>query len=318
MVVVKEERFGLTLIETLVSIAVAIVLVLSLNALFISKILEDRGKRMTLAAALAQEEMEKLINRDVANLTNTTSAEFIDVLYHEGTHAVASSALAYSSPNLVTVTSDAALNSRITGSLVTPKNLYNDVTVDARLMLNAGSPAGAGKGIVFRAQDKKNGYLVTVTDTDVRLVKLINGVETTLYSSAFFVVYDSWDRFELTVSGTTIDVRLNGISLATVNDSTYADGYLAFVATNGGTISIDSTVITDGMGSTTYTFDTLPIGALGGEWQRQSVGDLPQGRGEVDIADYLGDTSIKDVSVRVLWNEQGAPKTYELNTLVTE
>ena len=318
MVFAKKQQKGFTLIEIIISIMLAVILVLIINTLLVSKTLSDRGENSTLAYALAQEEMEKLLNRGVLNLTNTTSAKFIDILFHEGEHAVLEDVLSYSAPKVLNLTSDTALTTTVTGAIVAPKNLYDSITVDARLMLRSGSPLGSGKGIFFRAQDKKNGYLLTVSDTAIRLIKLVGGVETTLYSSAYFIVFDAWDRFELTVSGNILDFRLNGVSQFNITDDTFMEGYLAFVVTNGGDAAFDDITITDAVESASYTFDSLTAGELRGEWQRQSLKDLPQGTGEIDIANYLGDENIKDITVRTGWNEKGSLKTMELKTLITK
>lgn len=310
-----KEQLGLTYFEIVIGLVMIIVLTLILDVLLVGTALQKKSRYSALAFQLAQEEVEILKRMPVGSLPVGANQPFLGIHYHKGSINVQNDIDAVSTPNVVDIISDPSIAATITGQLVLPQNAYDDGVLNVQMLIKSDSSPPWSGGLLFRSQDENNGYLLTLSsDNSVKLDVIENGVVTNLIDQIYTVISDTWYNLELTLSGDSISLDINGFPEFSTSDTTFSEGYTTLIATDQAHVIFDDL----SFGGENWNFDGEPEGKLGGEWQRQGVFELPNGNGLVTVSNYLGSSDIKEVTVRISWNEQSATKQIELVTLITE
>lgn len=311
----EDGQKGFTFIEVLVSISLLLVLAFILDVLLIDRVLQTRTNNEAQAHQIAQQELEVLRNYPYTLLTTTTDGLFKGIFFHKGDVSIVSSTAAFSGNNIANLVS-ASSTVTTTAHLVLPKNSYKDAIIEGQLRIFNDSPAIYGGGIIFRALDENNGYLLRLASSnDIYLDLVQDGNVTNLISQLYTVSTDTWYDLQLTLSGDSIDLDINSLPIFTTSDSTFSEGYVAFVATDEAHIGVDDVIITESS-ATTWDFDTFSLGKLSDEWQRQGFSDLTNSTGKLTISNYLGSDKIKEVIATVEWYENGTVKSIEEATLI--
>lgn len=295
---------GLTLIETIVGIALVSALVVVFGVSLLAAVYAQRIKLRNMAAALADQELTGLRVYDTSSLPNQTNGPLADVLFYQGAFAAAADGSAPSQPNALAV--DGSSDTGITALMPLPKNAYSDFTMTASMAAGAGAPGTWRVGLLFRARDLRNYYAVYLTSSSLVLMKNVNDVPTTLYSDARSISTGSWQELSVTATGSSISVDLNGTPVTTQNDSSFSVGKNALVAWNGAPAEFDDVSI----GGETWDFDAVAAGEMHDDWLRFGLGDLPNGTSTLTVSAPYADTSFRTYTVNVSWlDRSGTTRT---------
>ncbi|WKZ29560.1 MAG: DUF1080 domain-containing protein [Patescibacteria group bacterium] len=289
---------GLTLIETIIGIGIVSMLVFVFAVSLTAAVFAQRIKLRNMAAVLADQQLSALRTYSVSQLSDQTNGPLIGVLFTQGSFTTVVDETAPSQALALHAATSTA--SGLSAVLPLPKNAYNDFTLTTKLKVNGGSPSSWRAGLLFRGQDLQNHYEAYLTSSSLVLKKVVNGVETTLYSDARAISYGSWQTLAVTTAGSSISLILNGTTVTTVNDATFSVGKAALVVWNGASVNFDDVSI----GGDGWDFDTTAIGTLHDDWLRFGLGDLPNGTSTLTVASPYGDTTIKSFTVNVSWTDR--------------
>ncbi len=122
---------------------------------------------------------------------------------------------------------------------------WTDYSVAASVKPGAGSTAANTSVVALdgRRQDVNNFYSLLVKNGNAwYLGKKVNGVWTTLAQGSTSYNTTAWYSWTLTMTGTTVSASINGTTLATVTDSTFAAGNIGFKTRNQS--GFDNVVVT--------------------------------------------------------------------------
>ncbi len=314
---IKNSRWsGFSLIELIVAIALVGVALIAMSATIASFRLRQTSNYRSLAYALAEEEISSIKTIPFGNLTNVSSSTFNGVLYNLGRFTVTANAASSSPPNVYAVTTTGTPVNTITGLRIFPVNSASIVSANFKVRYPANPPANWAAGILFRASDYKNYYRLTVKSGGLELAKAVNGTVTVLTTYTFTPANDTWYTVGVYANGSNITSYVNGINTGTIIDTSFASGDIALVAQNGLKPLFDDCVLgTEGAASSTWNFDNDPVGSEPVAFKKLGVYDLPNGRDELTIENYLGQADFKKITVAVYWKERGVNKGITLTAL---
>ncbi|MEK7211766.1 MAG: hypothetical protein AAB731_03970 [Patescibacteria group bacterium] len=306
---------GITFIEIIVSLGILLALILILaTTLNTVKLNRDLGSR-TQAMRLAAEELEIVRNLPTAAITNRANSDFVGVFYNQGGWTVAADATAPSAPNVLTLNSAiTAAATNLSGALIFPGDGgFANGDFEARIKILNPAPTSTMAGLIFRARDAKNFYRLTMENSVLRLEKIVNGNATTLLSPSQTFLTDTWYKVKISGEAATLSIALNDILLGTTTDSAFSSGKIGIFTANGTKISIDGISI---LGAILWNFDADPAGDLPSGLKRFGLFDLPGGEGELTIENFqAGVDTLKKITVRITWVQNGSIKSAELQTV---
>ena len=310
---------GAGIIESVVAIGLLALFITVFGASYTIVITNTLLKNKNLAYNVAIEEIEALRNTPYTQLTNRSDSAFIEVAYNKGHWLVASPGGAPSSPNILEVASPTGNPSGVTGLSIVPGFDYSDFTLETDVNVRSDSPAGWQSGIYFRYHDSSNYYRTYFTATDLYIDKNVDGTETSLNSKSKTFSENTWYTIKIITSTNNIDVYINDVlELSTTdNDSSFSKGRIGLVSFDSAHQYFDDVSVTEG-DTNSWNFDSDTIGQIPSGWERFSINDLPNGVGLLTIQDdQMGYTDIKNVTVKVSWQERGNTYYVELETLIT-
>lgn len=314
----KYRKNGFSLIELIVAIALVGTALAALSATIMAFRLRQTSNFSSIAYALAEEEMVSIKALPFASLTNTSSTRFINVVYNLGKFSVQTNAASSSPPNVyaATATGTMAINN-LTNNKTLPLNDGSIVSGSIKIRYPANPPLNWAGGILFRASDLNNYYRLTIESNGLILKKVVNGVTTTLNTYSFTPTPNTWYTMTINAVGTAITAYVNGTNIGTTNDSDLQSGKIAIAAFNSLLPLFDNLAVSlDGAASSTWNFDTSStVGADFAPFKKFGVYDLPEGKDELTIADYLGQADIKQITVKISWKERGTAKAIQLVAL---
>jgi hypothetical protein len=309
---------GVTFIEIVVSIGIVLVLVLilatSLNTVKLARTVGYQSQ----AYRIASEELETIKNLSAGELTNRTNSDFINVFYNQGSWIASADATAPSSPNVLTLsTTSPVASTALSAALVLPGDGgYGDFDLDSRIKILAPAPTSTKSGLIFRAKDAQNYYRLALENSALRMEKVQNGMVTSLWSSVQTFASSTWYQVKVTATGANFDIYLAGTKLTTVTDTNFSSGKIGFFTANNTKISVDDVAVTAGGMTTNWNFDTSPAGTTPKDLVRFGLYDLPSGTAYLTIANQIvGVDTLKKITVRITWIEEGGTKTVQLETL---
>jgi len=309
---------GITFIEIVVSIGIMLVLVLilatSLNTVKLARTVGYQSQ----AYRIASEELETIKNLSAGELTNRTNSDFINVFYNQGTWVTSADATAPSAPNVLTLTTTSPVASTGLGAaLILPGDGgYADFDFESRIKILAPAPTSTKSGLIFRAKDAQNYYRLALESSALRVERVQNGLVTSLWNSAQTFASSTWYQVKITAVGANFDIYLAGAKLTTVTDTNFSAGKIGFFTANDTKISIDDVAVTVGAGTTNWSFDTSFVGTMPKDLARFGLYDLPSGMAYLTITNQIvGVDTLKKITVRITWVEEGGTKTVQLETL---
>ena len=112
---------------------------------------------------------------------------------------------------------------------------WTDYTVAASVQPGAGSDVSGTSVVAIegRRQDVNNFYSLLIKNgSEWYLGYKLNGNWSTLANGTMSYTTTTWYNWTLTMTGTTISASINGVTLATVKDSTFSAGNIAFKTRN--------------------------------------------------------------------------------------
>lgn len=298
---------GFGLIESLVSIGIISLLIIVVGGYIVTQRLLRHSQFQTLARQLLVEEIEILRSSSFSDLGNRSDTLFIEVGYNIGTWAIQAPANPQSDPNVYTVfDSDSSQQ-------IVPVGKVGDAVLETYFRVRSESPAGWKIGMYFRYHDDQNYYLVTASATQLRLIKVVEGVETQLWTKAKTINKDVWYSFTINSTGGSFTVLLDGVNETgtPIEDYEFSQGYFALAGFNGLTADFDDVFVSN----ITTNFWSFPlateqVGKIAEGWQRTSPESLPGGATSITITDLEpGYTDIKKVDISVSWLEGGNTKS---------
>ncbi|OGL74019.1 hypothetical protein A3C96_00680 [Candidatus Uhrbacteria bacterium RIFCSPHIGHO2_02_FULL_60_10] len=311
---------GFTLAEAVVAIGLAAILLAVYSAVLNTAFFLRRVQYSFQAMNFIQEELDKLRSLPYAELLNRTDGALLGLPFTRGTWAVKADAAASSAPNMLVLPAAKTALVGETGLVVLPGNYRDNFTANAKIRVGSASPAGWGAGFFFRYRDAENHYRFRIAQGGLALDKVSQGTITTIWSQATGLSTDTWYELEITTSFQSITVKrrigVTMTTLATVTDFTFTTGDLAIGAVGNALVAADDISVTDASGTSSWTFDTDTVDELPITWQRMSYIDLPSGSASLTIANYLGQTSIKQCTVKVGWTDSGGPHLVSRTILI--
>jgi hypothetical protein len=318
---------GGSLIESLIAILVTGLMVLVLVALVNGVRINRSSLLIAQATSIAQEELEALRDLPYTSLGNQTNAPFLGVLPNFGTGVVQTGG--FSSPNRLELTPPSGATSGLTGTLVVPSTPVGDATVSVKVRERAGAAGTWQAGVWLRAVDARNGYLLYIEPTQLKLVKRVSTVSSPFYTDTTLTTYsqtfspDTWYTLSTVLNGSQLTVSIDGSGLTPVTDGTFTSGAVALYGGNGALAAFDDLSISSP--ATTWNFDSDTVGTLPGDFVRVGVNDLADttptvsgDNGLLTIGDSAlkpGDTNIRQLTVTVQWKESTGTKSVTLTSL---
>ncbi len=295
---------GFSLLEGVITIGVVgILLVVMLGTLRIISV-QYSAEHRSIARQLLAEESETIRNASFADLENRANMPFIEVAYNLGQWSVASPTGPRSAPNVYVVSGSATPSRQ-----VVPAGTLDDGTYEAAIRIRQGSTSGWKAGFFVRYHDDQNHYLIRFSATTLEMIRVVEGVSTTLWTTNLGFAADTWYRITVAATGSSFTVSRDGVvqTGTPVADATFIRGQFVLGAFDGAAAEFDD-VLWVGAASVAWNFDTNElVGAPARGWRRIGPGDLPQGTTNVTIANQeSGYTDLKKVTASVSWYERGA------------
>lgn len=313
----RRRAAGFTLMEALVTIGLTAMMLAVFSSVLMATVYLRRSQNRVQASDYIQEELDTLRSLPYVELVNRTNGNFLGVAATRGPWKVEADATAPSAANVLALRTAQAAIVEETGLAVLPGNYRDNFTFTAKVKALTASPAGWGAGIAFRYRDAENHYRFRFTSGGIALDKVVQGTKTTLWSQSVSFSTNTWYTLEVTATNQSITLKKNGTTLATVTDGTFSTGDLALLALNGALMAADDAAVTD-TSTTTWNFDADPLGALPSAWRRMSVFDLPDGAPTLTIANYLGETNMKQATATVTWTDLGMLRSMTGSTVIAK
>lgn len=312
----RRDEKGLTTVEVIVSIFIFGLILTMLSGSLLSYRANRQVARRTEANRFAQAELEALRDYPFVDLANRTDGSFIGFAFNYGAQAVAASSSARSNPNVVLAEPSSNTLSDGTTSLFFLKDrFYDDASFSAALRVSSDSGAGWESGLLFRYEDVENYYAVVMSASALRLVKMVDGVKTTLATDSRSFSTDQWYVLQVSASGESLQVLLNGSTVISLSDAAQSRGSLGIFGAGQAFYAVDDATLTFGGESDSWNFDSETSGAFPAGWLRNAPTQLSDLETLLSVSAYNGSSTIKQVEVEVLWTENGDPRAVSLSTL---
>ena len=307
------KQSGLSLVEIIVTIGLTGIIILIIGSATVLIAIDRGTKYRSWGTALALEELEMVSSQPFANLTNRTNAIFSWVPYNYGVWQVATVSGAPSAPNALELKNGSVLASSVSGLALMPISQATSITAQTSVKVSSDSPSFWSAGLAFGIVDQSNYYRLRISSANLLLEKISNGTESTLYNLSQVFSTNTWYTIKVVTTSTTIETWMNGL-LKNTYTGTISGGEVGLVGLNGVHAYFDDATVTTS-GTTSWNFDSETIGAPPQSWNRFGLYDFSGAAGKLTIADYGGDTNIKQITVRVEWPEMKGTRNTTFTTL---
>ncbi len=314
----RGEEKGNSLIEIVVSLFI-IIMVLSIFSSSIVVLRANQGNQnKNLAYGFAEAELAALNNYPFDSLTERTDGDFIGLAYNLGQQKITSDPGAQSSPNVQSVApSSITVNGNISSIVLLPESYYADFTFSGYLKILSSSASDWQAGIIFRYQDIGNYYYWSVTGNTIKLIKVLSGVPSVLWSQSQISNLDTWYKLKVVAAGTSLKVYFNDILKVDQSDGSIVSGYLGFMGQNSAYYYLDNLHLESSVKNGDWYFDTEEIDSFPAGFLAISPSGLAGLRGKLTIENY-GGTDIKKITAKVSWQEKGSAREIQLQTVRSE
>lgn len=309
---------GFTLMETLIAVAMTAVILAIFTSATSSIVFLRKAGYSIQAANFVREELDSLRTIPFSELINRVNGDFLALSLTRGPWKIKTVANPPSGTRVMAMeTAQAALNHE-TALAVLPGNYHQDFDFTSKFNVLPSSPSGWGAAIAFDYRDPDNNYRFRFTNGGIALDKVYHGTATTLWSQSATYNTNTWYTLRVVTSGASITLYKNGVSLTTLADATFSTGDAALMTLDGALVYVDDVSLTENSVTASYDFDADAVGQMPTAWQRFAYFDLPDGSASLTIADYLGQSTIKQVTATVTWTDQGNTKTMTGTTLIAK
>jgi len=290
-------RSGVGLIETVIAIGVVTILVIVVAGFSNTQRLQRHSQYLTLARQLLIEEVEALRSASFADLGNRTATSFIEVGYNSGNWSIQDPVNPRSSPYVYAAGS--ATGSANPSRQIVPVGRIGDATMELYFRARNESQASWRTGMYIRYHDTQNYYLISVSAAQITMVRVVEGVQTQLWTKAKAFSKDVWYSMRVTATGGAFTISINGSyeTGAPINDNTFDQGLYALAALDGVTADFDDVFVSN-ITSNFWSFPavTETVDQVASGWQRTGPEDLPSGSSSITITDLeTGHSDIKEI-----------------------
>jgi len=314
-----DDAKGFTLFEALVAIALVAVLLTVYGAMQSATFMLRRGQYNVHAAYFIQEALDSARTVPYADLTTRTNGTPLGVAYERGPWGAAVVSGTPSGTKALTMETAQTAIVEETGITFLPGNWRDDATIQAKVLVPTGAPAGWGAGIAFRYRDPENHYRLRFSSGGIALDKVVRGTRTTVWSNSSTYNTNTWYTIQVAMSGNTFTVHRNGSLLGTPTDSAFTEGDVGLITLNSARGRFDDVSVTENAVTTTWNFDSTADGTLPSDWQRFGPYDMLGGTITETIANYLSSSEIKQLTVTMSWNDGGGQtRSASGTTLIAE
>ncbi|MFC1663390.1 hypothetical protein ACFL04_04505 [Patescibacteria group bacterium] len=296
----------------MIAIGLMAFLLLLIISFFSANLLNFHSKYTVQATSLMASEIEGVRQIDFDEIADKTNASFFTKLYTVGNWSVISD-----TSNAFEVASSA--DSGVTGMVKAPINGQEDFTLEAKMKVGAGAPAGWAAGFIIRAQENDRYYRFLVKAGEVVLEKVEPSGITVLSQTYPVISVNNWNTYTIDVSGTQFDMDVGVLDIDTVDDNnaTWFKGDVGLIALEGPNIRYDDIKI-GGATITDGDFEAVGVNEFPTSWDFFQPTDLPSGAGTITIADYAGSSEIKEVTANMTWLENSRNRTLNMTSLISE
>lgn len=337
----NRQRQGLSLVDTVLSLAVMGILVVVFAGLANVRSYNRRIVQRVQAAAIANEQLSALKRFDSLALPTQTNGPFLGMLYNAGSWKVTTDASAgHSASQVVELAKANGFSNAVSGRLLFPAGSYGDATLETNIILRPDTGAGTAAGFFFRASDAKNGYrfLVAPTGTDLDtsvtgqqnwiLERVVNGspvIPRILSVNVAGITTNAWFTVSVVFAGSSLKTYFgpNEQDSGVLTDDAFTDGPAAVIGWNGAHLAIDD--VTTTVGGTPSTWDFEGVASLPAAWVRLGLNDLPDAtptvfddNGQLTLTPYPNTNSVglKQATLTVSWQHTTGPATYTITALL--
>ena len=306
---------GFTLAETLVTIGLAAVLLVVYSVILSGTIFIRRSQYNAQAASLVQEQLDSLRLLPATELLDRTDGNFLNLAVNRGNWLVLTKSGDGQDKRLTLPTAQTSINGE-TALMVLPTNWQEDFTFSAKVRVLTASPGGWGIGLVFHYRDTENYYRFRYTSGGLSLDIMEKGVITTLWSQSLTMDKETWYTLEVVTSGSDITIKKNSSPLTTISDMTFYKGELGLVSFDEALTEFDDVSLTVDAVTSSWNFEANDESAYPEDWRRYAWSDLPSGTGTLTIADYLEESSMKQATVNISWDDGDTTRTVTGTTVI--
>lgn len=314
---------GFTFIEILVGMTLLIALIIVVGSISNSFQIVHKVRLKQDAYLLLSEQLEVLRELPYTNLVDIVDEPFEGILYPKGSFTI-STDTAQSGNNSISATRHYNGDSTLT-ALTTPPigNMASNGTFTAYFRIPSSQPDPWQLGLLFRAQDERNTYTLTMSNSIMTFNKIVNGTTSTLFSSAQSLGKETWHKLELISSGADFTAKLNDILItpSAVTDTEFTTGYIGLGSFSNTNVYFDSISYDSENNLYSWDFDEVdneiqkePLG-----WKRMSPYTFPSVTTAYTISDEEADDSspLKNITATLSWND-GSDQSLSLETYVSQ
>lgn len=306
---------GFTLAEVLVTIGLAAVLLTVYSVMLTSTIFLRRSQFNAQASSLLQEELDSLRALPFSELLDRTDGNFLGIILNRGDWSVIGPTGDGQNNRLRLETAASELYDE-SGLVALPANWQTDFTFSAKIKPLSSSPGGWGTGLVLRYRDAENHYRFRFTSGGLAFDKVQYGTVSTLWTSSATMNTDTWYTLEVVASADSFTLKKDGSTIGTVNDATFTIGEQGLASFDGAMVEFDDVSLTVDAATTEWNFEVNDTGTYPEDWRRIGWPDLPGGNGTLTIADYESESTLKQVTATISWEESGRTRTVTGSTVI--
>ena len=306
---------GFTLAETIVTIGLAAVLLTVYSIMLSGTMFLRRSQHNAQAASLVQEQLDSLRLLPFPELLNRGDDNFLNIAVNRGDWRVLTKSGDGQGKRLTLPTAQTPINHE-TALMLLPANWQKNFTFSTKIRALNASPTGWGLGLVFHYRDTENHYRFRYTSGGLSLDIVQQGVVTTLWSQNLTMEKDTWHTLEVIANESDFTLKKNGSILTTVNDLTFYKGELGLASFDGALTEFDDISLTVGAATSSWDFEVNDEEKYPEDWRRFGWPDLPSGTGTLTIDYYLEESSMKQTTVNISWDEGGRTRTATGTTVI--
>ncbi|MFH0952103.1 MAG: prepilin-type N-terminal cleavage/methylation domain-containing protein [Patescibacteria group bacterium] len=309
------DQAGFGLIETLIAIGLTSILFLIIVSFLNASNLSRHAKFTVQATALAANEIEGLRNLDYNLLIDQTNAPFYTQLYTVGDwNTVSDTTRALST--------GPAVGAGVTGLIKIPGDAQSVYTLEAKVKVLNSAPVGWRAGLAIKAKESNRYYRYVLRSNEILLEKVEPSGITVLSQTPYLISEDIWNTLKVIVSGNTFDLWLGAVNIDSSvidNSAGWTSGDSGLITVGGPAVRFDDVKITNTVPETIIDedFNAVDIGTRPESWQFLEPASLPSGSGTITIADYNGETNIKEVTATLTWQEVNNDRSVSLTSLIS-
>lgn len=306
---------GFSMIEVIVSLFVIVMVLSIFSASVVTLSANQSNQNKNFAYGFAEAELAALNDYPFDSLTERTDGDFVGLAYNLGSQKIVGDPGAQSPSQVHSVVpASVMVGGNISSIALLPEGYYTDFTFSGYLKILSSSPADWQAGIIFRHDDINNYYFWSITGSSMKLVKVLSGTPSVLWSASQTFNTETWYKLKVVTLGTSLKVYLNDVLKIDQSDSSFGSGYIGFLGQNSSYYYLDSLHLESSVKNGDWFFDAEIVDSFPAGFLKITPSGLAGLRGKLTIENY-GGTDIKKITAKVAWQEKGSQKEIQLQTV---